>query len=52
MAVYTKVSFEDANNFLEKYYDLGDLLSIKEIIQGVENTNYIIVTKLTTLNLF
>ena len=45
MAVYTKVSFEDANNFLEKYYDLGDLLSIKEITQGVENTNYIIETK-------
>jgi homoserine kinase type II len=44
MAVYTKVTLEDANEFLDKYYDLGDLLSITEITQGVENTNYIIET--------
>lgn len=44
MAVYTKVTLEDANEFLDKYYELGDLLSITEITQGVENTNYIIET--------
>ena len=42
MAVYTKVTLEDANEFLDKYYDLGNLVSITEITQGVENTNYII----------
>jgi len=44
MAVYTKVTLEDANEFLDKYYDLGNLVSITEITQGVENTNYIIET--------
>ena len=44
MAVYTKVTLEDANEFLDKYYDLGNLISITEITQGVENTNYIIET--------
>jgi homoserine kinase type II len=44
MAVYTKVTLEDANEFLDKYYDLGKLVSITEITQGVENTNYVIET--------
>ena len=45
MAVYTKVSFSEAHEFLEKFYSIRDLKEIIEISQGVENTNYILVTK-------
>ena len=45
MAVYTKVSFSEAQEFLEKFYSIRDLEEIIEISQGVENTNYILVTK-------
>tara|TARA_B100000674_G_C37935736_1_gene960183 strand:- start:575 stop:1546 length:972 start_codon:yes stop_codon:yes gene_type:complete len=45
MAVYTKVNFNEASEFLEKYYSIRDLIEIIEIPQGVENTNYILVTK-------
>ena len=45
MAVYTKVNFAEAHEFLEKYYSIEDLEELIEIPQGVENTNYIIKTK-------
>ena len=45
MAVYTKVNFAEANEFLQKYYSIKDLQELIEIPQGVENTNYILVTK-------
>ena len=45
MAVYTKVNFAEANEFLQKYYSIKDLKELIEIPQGVENTNYILVTK-------
>ena len=45
MAVYTKVSFNEAQEFLKKFYSILDLEEIIEISQGVENTNYILVTK-------
>lgn len=41
MAVYTDVSDEDLTGFLEAY-DLGDVLSLKGIAGGVENTNYLL----------
>jgi homoserine kinase type II len=44
MAVYTEVSDEDLNSFLEDY-DLGTVLSFKGIAEGVENSNYIMVTE-------
>ena len=43
MAVYTKVSFEELGAFL-KQYDIGTLVSLKEISEGIENTNYFVQT--------
>ena len=39
MAVYTKVNFAEANDFLQKYYSIKDLEELIEIPQGVEHTN-------------
>ncbi len=41
MAVYTKLSEKELKEFFLKY-DLGKLLSFKEIKEGIENTNYFI----------
>lgn len=43
MAVYTDVSDEDLTAFLDRY-DVGKLISVKGIAEGVENTNYLIRT--------
>jgi homoserine kinase type II len=44
MAVYTKLNFEEINNFLKVNYDIGELKDYKEIIAGIDNSNYIIET--------
>jgi len=44
MAVYTKLSKSEINNFFLKY-KLGKLLNYKEIKEGIENTNYFIETE-------
>jgi len=44
MAVYTKLSKQNLENFFSKY-DLGKLLNHKEIKEGIENTNYFIQTE-------
>ena len=44
MAVYTEVSDEDLAAFLEGY-DLGDMLSLKGIAEGVENSNFLLHTQ-------
>ena len=44
MAVYTKLSEEQLNDFFLKY-NLGKLLNYKEIREGIENTNYFINTE-------
>lgn len=44
MAVYTDVSFEDLELFLEAY-DVGPALSFKGIAEGVENTNFYLETR-------
>jgi len=41
MAVYTKLSENQLKIFFSKY-NLGKLLSYKEIREGIENTNYFI----------
>ena len=41
MAVYTKLSESDLNNFFSKY-NLGKLLNYEEIKEGIENTNYFV----------
>ncbi|MBT6204851.1 MAG: homoserine kinase [Alphaproteobacteria bacterium] len=43
MAVYTDVAAEDLIVFLDDY-DLGGLLSLKGIAEGVENSNYFVMT--------
>ena len=43
MAVYTKVSAEEIDQFLKRY-DVGTLISAKGIAEGVENSNYLIET--------
>jgi len=44
MAVYTKLSKNDLENFFSKY-NLGKLVNYKEIEEGIENTNYFIKTE-------
>lgn len=43
MAVYTQVSAEAASRLLESY-DVGKLVSLKGIAEGVENSNYLLET--------
>lgn len=43
MAVKTKLSKSDINTIILNY-DIGDLIDFKGIIDGVENTNYLIIT--------
>lgn len=43
MAVYTQVSAEAASKLLERY-DVGKLVSLKGIAEGVENSNYLLET--------
>jgi homoserine kinase type II len=44
LAVYTDFSDEDLESFMRSY-DLGTLLSIKGIAEGVENSNYLLATE-------
>src|SRR5579859_2216111 len=44
MAVYTDVSDDELRAFMADY-DLGHVLSCKGIAEGVENSNYLIVTE-------
>lgn len=44
MAVYTEVSDEDLEAFLERY-DLGRVLSCKGIAEGIENSNFLLQTE-------
>jgi homoserine kinase type II len=43
MAVYTAVSAEALGTFLERY-DVGELVSVKGIAEGVENSNFLVDT--------
>lgn len=43
MAVFTPVSDDDAQALLQRY-DLGDLLALRGITAGIENTNYFLDT--------
>lgn len=44
MAVYTEITDDDLRSFLAEY-DIGAPLSLKGIAEGVENTNYLLVTE-------
>ena len=43
MAVYTEVSDEEVAAFAADY-DIGDVIACKGIAEGVENSNYLLVT--------
>ncbi|WP_020591034.1 homoserine kinase [Kiloniella laminariae] len=43
MAVYTEVPDDEVESFLTEY-DIGEVLSLKGIAEGVENSNYILHT--------
>ena len=42
MAVFTKLNRDEINNFISGY-DLGNLDTFSEIVEGIENTNYKVV---------
>ncbi len=44
MAVYTKLSKSEIETHLEKY-DIGQLVDFKEILAGIDNSNFIIETE-------
>lgn len=44
MAVYTEVSDEEVDAFVAQY-DLGEVLSLKGIAEGVENSNFLLQTE-------
>ena len=44
MAVYTKINQSDLKDLLNNY-EIGELLSFEEIAEGVENSNFKIITK-------
>lgn len=43
MAVYTHVSADDIAEFMADY-DVGEVISLKGIAEGVENSNYLLST--------
>lgn len=43
MAVYTDVSDQDLNRFIAEY-DIGEVLSLKGIAEGIENSNFLLRT--------
>ncbi|MFT6220126.1 MAG: homoserine kinase type II, partial [Rickettsiales bacterium] len=44
MAVHTKLTKEEIANFVQENYQIGELISFKEIIDGIDNSNFIIET--------
>lgn len=44
MAVYTEIGKADLEKFVAQY-DIGDVISIKGIAEGVENSNFLLQTK-------
>lgn len=43
MAVYTEIADEDVAAFAAQY-DIGAVIACKGIAEGIENTNYLLVT--------
>ena len=43
MAVYTKINFEELANHLANY-DVGELVEFKEIVDGIDNSNFVVIT--------
>ena len=43
MAIYTKISDDNLRTFLATY-DIGDVISFKNIAEGISNSNYLMQT--------
>ena len=43
MAVFTKLTKKEIDQFIQNY-EIGKLKSYEEIIEGIENSNYKIIT--------
>lgn len=46
MAVYTKLTFEEMQDLVDKYYVNAKLVEMKPISDGITNTNYLITIEL------
>ncbi len=44
MAVYTPVTFDEAAAHLQAHYSIGELQEIQPIAEGIENSNFLLVT--------
>ncbi|MFT6106544.1 MAG: homoserine kinase type II [Rickettsiales bacterium] len=44
MAVHTKLTKQEIASFIKENYQIGELLSFKEIVDGIDNSNFIIET--------
>jgi homoserine kinase type II len=47
MAVYTKINFEELSQHLNNY-EIGELVEFQEIIDGIDNSNFIVKTTKNT----
>ncbi len=47
MAVYTKITFEELAQHLTNY-EVGELVEFKEIVDGIDNSNFIVKTSINT----
>jgi len=45
MAVYTKITQTELSNHLKNHYEIGNLVSFEEIVDGIDNSNFIIHTE-------
>lgn len=44
MAVHTKLNKREISDFIQQNYSIGELIDFKEIIDGIDNSNFIILT--------
>ena len=44
MAVFTPLTAQEIRTFLSSHYSLGELLAAEGIAEGIENTNYLLIT--------
>ncbi len=45
MAVYTKINQQDIVQIDSLYQNIGDITQLTEIIEGIDNSNYLLITK-------
>jgi homoserine kinase type II len=46
MAVFTSVTLDEVNAWLQKNYQVGTALEIKGISSGIENSNFFLTTQI------